>query len=81
MDGTTTRLHWTNQPYALHVIDGQGIFVVLEGTVEMRHRQHGAEHVTILDARDIFVASVGSEHAASPLGEAGFLVVEPAGSI
>ena len=81
MNGITTRLHWTDQPDPLHVNDGQEVFVVLEGRVEMRHRQHGADHVTILDAGDIFVAAVGTEHAATPLGEARVLVVESAGSI
>jgi mannose-6-phosphate isomerase-like protein (cupin superfamily) len=81
MNGITTRLHWTDQPYQWHVNDGQEVFVVLEGRVEMRHRHHGAEIVTVLEVGDIFVASVGVEHAASPLGEARVLVVEAAGSI
>ena len=81
MNGITTRLHWTDQPYSWHVNDGQEVFVVLDGRVEMRHRHEGTEHVTILDTGDIFVAAVGTEHAASPLGEARVLVVESMGSI
>ena len=40
-----------------------------------------AEIVTVLEVGDIFVASVGVEHAASPLGVARVLAVEAAGSI
>lgn len=81
MNGVTTRLHWTDQPYPLHTNDGKEVFVVLAGRVEMRHRQGDAEHITIPEAGDIFVASIGTEHAASPLGQARVLVVESAGSI
>jgi mannose-6-phosphate isomerase-like protein (cupin superfamily) len=81
MNGVTTRLHWTDRPYPWHVNDGQEVFVVLQGRVQMRHRHEGTEHLTMLEAGDIFVASVGTEHAASPLGEARVLVVESAGSI
>ena len=49
--------------------------------IRLRHRHHRAEIVTILEVGDIFVASVGTELAASPLGEARVLVVEAAGSI
>lgn len=31
MDGITTRLHWTDQPYRWHVNDGEEVFVVLDG--------------------------------------------------
>ena len=76
MNGITTRLHWTDRPYHWHVNDGQEVFVVLGGRVEMRYRQEGTEHATILEVGDIFVARVGTEHVASPLGEARVLVVE-----
>jgi mannose-6-phosphate isomerase-like protein (cupin superfamily) len=81
MNGITTRLHWTDRPYRWHVNDGQEVFVVLDGRVEMRHRQDGADLMTVLEVGDIFVASAGTQHAASPLGEARVLVVESAGSI
>ena len=35
MGGITTRLHWTEQPYKWHVNDGQEVFAVLDGRVEM----------------------------------------------
>ena len=29
MDGITTRLHWTDQPYIWHVNEGEEVFAVL----------------------------------------------------
>jgi mannose-6-phosphate isomerase-like protein (cupin superfamily) len=81
MRGITTRLHWTDQPYRWHINDGEEVFVVLDGRVEMRYRIDGAEHSTVLEAGDIFHASVGTEHVAYPLGEARILVVETDGSV
>ena len=43
MNGITTRLHWTDQPYKWHVNDGQEVFVVLDGQVQMRYREEGIE--------------------------------------
>ncbi|MGB2533789.1 MAG: cupin, partial [Candidatus Puniceispirillum sp.] len=31
MNGITTRLHWTDQPYKWHVNDGAEVFAVLDG--------------------------------------------------
>lgn len=81
MSGITTRLHWTDQPYRWHVNDGQEVFVVLDGRVEMRYRENGEEHATVLETGDIFHASVGTEHIAAPIGEARILVVESEGSV
>lgn len=53
MNGITTRLHWTDQPYQWHTNDGQEVFVVLDGRVEMRYRQNGAELATVLETGDI----------------------------
>ena len=39
MNGITTRLHWTDQPYKWHVNDGEEVFVVLDGQVQMRYRE------------------------------------------
>ena len=36
MGGITTRLHWTEQPYKWHINDGQEVFAVLDGRVEMK---------------------------------------------
>jgi mannose-6-phosphate isomerase-like protein (cupin superfamily) len=81
MNGITTRLHWTDQPYKWHVNDGQEVFVVLDGQVEMRFKQDGVEQRTVLETGDIFYASIGTAHVAHPLGEARVLVIESEGSV
>ena len=81
MDGVTTRLHWTDQPYIWHVNDGEEVFAVLDGTVEMKYREQGIEESVILETGDIFYASIGTEHVAHPIGEARILVIEKEGSI
>jgi mannose-6-phosphate isomerase-like protein (cupin superfamily) len=80
MGGITTRLHWTDQPYRWHVNDGEEVFAVLDGRVEMRYRERGQEHAVVLEAGDVFHASVGTEHVAHPIGPARILVVEQEGS-
>lgn len=81
MGGITTRLHWTDEPYIWHVNDGEEVFVVLDGKVEMRYRENGFESSEILNVGDIFYASIGTEHVAHPIGEARILVIEKEGSI
>ncbi len=81
MRGITTRLHWTDQPYIWHVNDGEEVFVVLDGQVDMHYRDAAGEHVALLESGDIFHATVGTEHVAHPRGEARILVVETEGSV
>ncbi len=81
MNGITTRLHWTDQPYQWHVNEGQEVFVVLDGVVEMLFISDGKQESTILCAGDIFYASEGTEHVAHPKGEARILVVESEASV
>lgn len=81
MGGITTRLHWTDQAYKWHVNDGEEVFAVLDGRVQMRYRDAGEEHSTILEAGDVFYAAVGTEHVAHPIGEARILVIEREGSV
>ena len=81
MNGITTRLHWTDQPYRWHVNDGEEVFAVLDGRVEMHYRDSGEERCVLLAAGDVFFAEIGCEHVAHPLGEARILVVERAGSV
>ena len=81
MHGITTKIHWTNAPYKWHVNDGEEVFVVLDGIVEMRYRKNGEEFSVTLEAGDIFFASVGTEHVAHPQGEVRVLVVEHEGSV
>ena len=51
MNGVTTRLHWTDKPYKWHTNDGEEVFVVLDGQVEMSYRIDGIEHMTLLNGR------------------------------
>ncbi|WP_342246851.1 cupin [Pseudomonas sp. OTU5201] len=81
LDGTTVRLHWTDQPYVWHQNDGEEVFVVLDGEVEMRYRSDGEELAVLLGVGDIFFAGVGCEHVAHPRGVARILVVEREGSV
>ena len=80
MNGISVRLHWTDQPYRWHVNDGQEVFAVLSGEVEMRVREQGVERRHRLHTGDIFHAAVGCEHVAHPQGAAHVLVVEQEGS-
>lgn len=81
MNGITTRVHWTDQPYKWHVNDGEEVFAVLDGKVNMHYRADGREQVVELGAGDVFFAGVGCEHVAHPLGPARILVVESEGSV
>jgi mannose-6-phosphate isomerase-like protein (cupin superfamily) len=81
IEGASVRLHWTDQPYKWHVNDGAEVFVVLDGVVEMRYREAGVEKSVRLEAADMFIAGVGDEHVAHPLGEARILVIEAKGSV
>ncbi|WP_271272527.1 cupin domain-containing protein [Aliamphritea hakodatensis] len=81
MNGITTRLHWTDQPYKWHINDGEEVFAVLDGEVDMHYRQQGEEQVVRLQTGDVFYASVGTEHVAHPVGEARILVIEAEGSV
>jgi len=80
LDGTSVRLHWTDQPYRWHVNDGQEVFVVLDGAVDMHYRDQAGEHMARLEAGDIFHAESGDEHVAHPVGVARILVIEREGS-
>lgn len=81
MAGVTTRLHWTDEAYKWHVNDGEEVFAVLDGVVDMHYRESGVEQVVTLEVGDIFFAAVGCEHVARPRGEARILVVEREGSV
>jgi mannose-6-phosphate isomerase-like protein (cupin superfamily) len=81
MNGITTRLHWTDEPYKWHANDGEEVFAVLDGRVEMRYRENGEERTVNLETGDIFYAETGDEHVAHPIGEARILVIEKEGSV
>jgi len=80
MDNATVRLHWTDQPYRWHVNDGEEVFAVMDGVVDMHYRIAGNEQVATLHAGDLFFASAGDAHCAHPRGPARILVIERAGS-
>jgi mannose-6-phosphate isomerase-like protein (cupin superfamily) len=79
--GATVRLHWTDTPYIWHINDGAEVFMVVDGLVDMHYRLDGVEHMVRLGPNDIFVAGVGDEHVAHPVGAARILVVEEKGSV
>nr|BFE95041.1 hypothetical protein GCM10020185_55770 [Pseudomonas brassicacearum subsp. brassicacearum] len=54
MNGVTTRLHWTDQPYKWHVNDGEEVFVVLDGQVRMCYREEGVEKGNLAGGRGHF---------------------------
>ncbi|MGH7024816.1 MAG: cupin [Caulobacteraceae bacterium] len=81
IDGATVRLHWTDQPYKWHANDGPEAFVVLDGEVDMYFRREGQEACVRLKPSDIFIAAIGDEHVAHPIGEARILVIERKGSV
>lgn len=81
MNGVTTRLHWTDQPYKWHVNDGEEVFAVLDGCVDMHYREEGIEKVAELGPGDVFFAGAGCEHVAHPRGPARILVIEKEGSV
>jgi len=80
MDGTTVKLHWTNEPYKWHINNGQEVFAVMDGEVDMHYKENGSTKIVRLETGDIFYADVGTEHVAHPVGEARILVVEKEGS-
>jgi len=81
MNGITTRLHWTDQPYQWHINDGEEVFAVLDGVVKMLYMEDAEEKSVLLETGDIFYASIGTEHVAHPQGEARILVIEKEGSV
>ncbi len=81
LSGTSVRLHWTDQPYVWHVNDGQEVFAVMDGVVDMHYRIDGIEKIVTLEAGDVFYADVGCEHVAHPRGASRILVVEKEGSV
>lgn len=81
MDDVKVSVHWTNQPYKWHANDGQEVFVVLAGVVEMHTRRNGEVTITRMEPGTLFHFEAGDEHIAHPIGEARVLVVEREGSV
>lgn len=80
MNGISTRLHWTDQPYHWHINDGEEVFAVLNGVVNMHFKQNNETIIETLNTGDVFYAGIGTEHVALPVGEARILVIETYGS-
>ncbi len=55
MNGISVRLHWTDKPYKWHINDGEEVFAVMDGTVEMRYKEDGQEKTVLLHTGDIFM--------------------------
>jgi len=80
MNGIGIKLHWTDKPYIWHVNDGEEIFVVLDGQVDMYYKKNDKENCVKLIKGDIFFAEINDAHKAHPIGEARILVIEKMGS-
>ncbi|KAF6666684.1 cupin [Pantoea sp. EKM101V] len=78
---TSVKLHWTDRPYKWHINDGQEVFAVMDGCVEMQYKEQGEIKRRVLNTGDIFYASEGTEHIARPQGVARVLVIEKEGSV
>ena len=72
MNGVTTRLHWTDKPYIWHINDGEEVFVVLDGTVEMLYRENGNEKSVTLNVGDIFMPILAQNMSPTPLARQEF---------
>ena len=81
MKGISINLHWTDSPYKWHINDGEEVFVVLDGKVDMHYKSGGKKLRERLKTGEIFHASIGTEHVAHPVGESRVLVIEKEGSI
>ncbi|SEC91959.1 hypothetical protein SAMN05519104_2363 [Rhizobiales bacterium GAS188] len=77
---TTVKLRWTDEPYRWHINDGQEVFAVIDGIVDMHVRERGRESVITLLAGDVLHVGAGEEHVAHPRGSARILVIEQVGS-
>lgn len=74
--GLRARVHWTDAAYPWHVNDGEELFVVLAGEVDMFWRDAGGERSARLGPGDVWSGGDGVAHRAIPRGEARVLVVE-----
>jgi uncharacterized cupin superfamily protein len=70
------KVHWTDTAFRWHVNEGDELFVVLDGEVEMWHGDEAAPTVTVLRAGQVASFVDGEGHSARPIGAARVLVVE-----
>lgn len=77
LPNAVVKLRWTDAPFRWHTNDGEEVFVVLDGTVDMHVRGPGAdERILTLEAGDLLHIREGEEHMAHPRGQARILVIE-----
>lgn len=80
LNGVGVKVHTTTTPYHWHVNQGQEVFVVLKGEVEMRYERDGATFKSILLHEGMLAhMEPGCEHVAHPKGRAHILVIEQLG--
>jgi mannose-6-phosphate isomerase-like protein (cupin superfamily) len=70
------KLRWADQPFRWHVNDGEEVFVVIDGTVDMHVRDARGDCIVTLNAGEMLHLAAGEEHVAHPRGVARVLVVE-----
>ena len=70
------KVHWTDTQFPWHVNDGDELFVVLDGEIEMFHGDREAPTSTVLRAGQMMAFRDGEGHSARPIGAARVLVVE-----
>jgi mannose-6-phosphate isomerase-like protein (cupin superfamily) len=81
LPNAVVKLRWTDTPFRWHANDGQEVFVVLDGAVDMHVRDPGGgERVIPLEPGDLLHIREGEEHVAHPRGPARILVIEQATS-
>lgn len=78
IDRAVVKLRWTDKPFRFHANDGDEVFAVMSGTVDMHVRASGTSEVEVvrLEAGDILHLAEGEEHSAHPVGAACVLIVE-----
>jgi len=79
-DGVAVRLYWTDLPYRWQSNDGDEVFVVVDGVVNMKFLRGRPRKNQTDAARRNFLPAPGVEHLALPAGSARVLVIERASS-
>ena len=77
--GAAVKLRWTDRPFRWHRNEGEEVFAVLAGAVDMHVRGAEGERIVALEAGDLLHIGAGEEHVAHPRGAAAVLVIEGEG--
>lgn len=81
LNGIMVWLYWIDQLYCWYVNDGEEVFVVFDGCVEMCYCEVGVEYVMVLEMGDVFYVMVGIEYVVYLFGVVCILVIEIEGSV